>query len=256
MTLKDGSEPLDPRLDRLYEEDWNSLNYPVTALLEEDRPYENYEPESMIWLINTTLDQGKEGACVGFAYTHDILARPNTIRAWNGQPVDAKFAREQVYWEAQKIDQWDGGSYPGAQPVYEGSSILAGAKVLTTLGFYNGYYWALDLKQLALGVSYIGPAVLGLKWYRGMSSPDMTGFIYPTGPVAGGHAILCHGVEIYFLTGSELRSWENVDKQRSHFRLHNSWGSDWGKEGDCYLTFNDMEKLLNEQGEACIPSRV
>lgn len=253
--LKDGTEPLDPRLDRLYEEDWNSLNFPVTAVLEQRQPYEEYEPESFTWSVGRFLDQGKEGACVGFGHAHEALARPNVVRIHNGAPIDAAFARDKIYFEAQKIDEWPGGSYPGATPVYEGTSVLAGAKVMQSLGIYSSYYWALDLKQLALAVSYVGPAVMGLKWYEGMFTPDSQFYIHPTGRLGGGHCLLANGVEIVWTDPAAEKVWENVDKNKSFFRLHNSWGPNWAARGGCFITFKEMEQLLLDDGDACIPVR-
>lgn len=253
--LKDGSTPEDPRLDRLYEEDWNSLNYPVTALLEKKRPYEEYVPESFTWPVAETLDQGQEGACVGFGYAHEALARPNVIRVHNGEPVDAKFAREKIYWPSQEKDEWEGGSYPGANPVMEGTSGLAGAKTMVELGIYPAYYWALDLKQLALGVAYEGPAVMCVNWHKGMATPDAENFIHVTGKQTGGHCILCNGVIVVFLDPNAPPTWENVDWDKSCFVWHNSWGRPWGIDGECLISFRDVDLLLKAQGEACFPAR-
>ncbi len=99
------------------------------------------------------------------------------------------------------------------------------------------YRWAFGLDDLILAVGYAGPAVLGLNWYEGMLQTDTRGYIKPTGKLAGGHAIVCHGVSV----------------KDHYFKLHNSWGKDWGQNGECRITFVDMDKLLREQGEACVP---
>ena len=250
--LKDGSEPLVPKLDRIYEEDWRSLNFPITAKLET----EERVPQSKTWSINAWLDQGSEGACVGFGFSHDLLAEPHVVTAYKEAPVDNVFARQKVYWEAQKIDEWNGGSYPGAAPRYEGSSVLAGVKVLVSYGLYSGYHWGLNLQQVVLGIGYDGPAILGVKWMRGMQTPDAQGFIRPTGTVDGGHCILAYGVMILFKTGTVDKTWENVDLDRSFIKMHNSWGKSWGIRGDCFMTLRDFETLLNDRGEACFPDRV
>ncbi len=226
MKLKDKSEVSDIRLDRLPSFDERSRNFPVTALFEERRP------RSYTWACNTTLDQGREGACVGYGIAHELLASPAPA---SPSIVYDKYAREVIYWGGQKRDQWPGGSYPGAFPKYEGTSVLAGVQVVQELGWIEGYAWSFSLQELILGVGYKGPAVLGIVWYDSMYKPDEKGFIWPSrGDKVGGHCILCRGVNV---------------TQRL-FKLRNSWGRAWGRDGDCYITFDEMESLLDDQGEA------
>ena len=170
--------------------------------------------------------------CVGFSMAHELVARPVCIPG-----LDAAFAKQQVYWEAQKIDPWAGGSYPGADPQYEGTSVLAGIKILRKLGYIDEYRWAFGLEDLALAVGYCGPAILGIPWYSGMSTVMPCGHIHVTGQVVGGHAILCKG----------------VSAKRRTFTLHNSWGASWGNGGDALISWDEMDQLLHEQGEAVIP---
>jgi hypothetical protein len=189
--------------------------------------------------------------CVGFGFTHDLRAKPKVV---NGVTND--FARTKVYWEAQRIDEWEGGAYPGASPRYEGTSVLSGAKVLTSLGYYSGYTWALNIEQLVLGVGYAGgPAILGLNWYEGMDDVDDDGFIHVTGEQDGGHCLLAIGVRIVWKAGSARATFADVDQQRSYFLLHNSWGKDWAADGRAKISVADMDRLLNEAGDACFPVR-
>jgi hypothetical protein len=39
-----------------------------------------------------------------------------------------------LYWEAQRTDEWEGGSYPYATPEYEGTSVRAGLEVIRQHG--------------------------------------------------------------------------------------------------------------------------
>jgi hypothetical protein len=158
---------------------------------------------------------------VGFGITHELIARPTPV-----QGLTNDYARN-VYKEAQKIDEWDGEDY-------EGTSVLAGMKVVKNLGWIDEFRWSFGLQELILGVGYNGPAVMGLNWYSDMFAPDEKGFIHASGSLQGGHCILCRGVSIKY----------------KRFTLHNSWGSDWGKNGDCFISFDDMDKLLKDQGEA------
>ena len=208
----------DPRLDRIPSFDVRSLDYPIRATFEEKKE------RSYTWSCTVHLDQGQEGACVGFSIGHDIAARPVAVKSMTATTASS------IYLAARHVDEWPGEDYSG-------TSVLAGFKAATALGYFSEYRWAFGLKDLVLAVGYKGPAVLGINWLEGMSNPDANGYIHATGEIRGGHAILCRGV--------------NVKKKR--FLLRNSWGRDWGMDGDCYLSFDDMEKLLHASGEACIP---
>lgn len=217
--------------------DDRSRDYPVTAMLETE------EPTSLVWATTTTLDQGREGACTGFGTAHELNAEPD--------PAEVTASLAQVIYErAKQLDEWPGESY-------EGSSVLAAVKAASEMGFYvNGYRWAFDEYDLALAVSSIGPAIIGVPWLEGMSDVDTDGFIHATGEVRGGHCLLVRGIDV----------------ERDAYLLHNSWGSQWGVrgnfelevdgevvtvalEGDAWISRADMRKLLADHGEACIPIR-
>ena len=207
--------------DRIPVFDERSRDFPIRAMLRNPRP------RSAFWPCTAHLDQGREGACVGFGLAHNLACLPDP------SPVTACFARERIYWPAQRIDAYPGGSYPGARPTMHGTSLLAGLKVLKSIGACSGYRWAFGLGDLVYGMQ-TGPAVLGLTWYEGMLVPDAAGVIHPTGAAIGGHCILCHGVQ-----------WK-----AGRLILRNSWGPSWGDHGDCYLPFAHARKLLDESGEA------
>ncbi len=229
--LKGGFVASDPRLGRLPDFDERSCEYPVTALL---TTRQLQVPRSYTWAVGQWLNQGVEGACVGFSVSHELAARPAPVTGLSDQ-----FARE-LYWDAQRIDPWEGGAYPGATPVYEGSSVLAGLKAATAKGYYSGYRWAFSEEDLFSAIGYRGPAVLGVNWHEGMFTPDAKGFIRPTGPIRGGHAILAHGVSL---------------TEGGFYKLWNSWGPTWGQSGTAKISRTDMATLLHAGGEAAIPTR-
>jgi hypothetical protein len=226
VKLRDGSEVADKRLARLVHFDKRSRKFPIRKTIAAKKP------RSYSWSCGKHLNQGSEGACVGFSCTHELVARPSVVKS-----VTEKFAREQVYWEAQKIDPWEGGSYPGAKPRYEGTAVLAGVKILQQLGYIKEYRWAFGLDDLVMAVGYKGPAILGLNWYESMFEPHTCGYLHVSGEVAGGHAILCKAV--------------NVPER--YFVLHNSWGPAWGRDGDARISWDEMDRLLHEEGEAVVP---
>lgn len=208
----------DHRLDRLVEFDEKSREYPIRQLV---RPQ---KPRSNTWACDLYLDQGQEGACVGFSWSHELAADPVAC-----ENITNETALE-VYHEAQKLDDFSGEDYSG-------TSVLAGAKAVQAQGKMTEYRWAFGLDDLVLALGNHGPAVLGINWYEGMYEPDEKGFIHVTGNKVGGHAILAQGV--------------NVEER--YVQLHNSWGPDWGKNGVCYISFDDLDRLLKEDGEACVP---
>jgi C1A family cysteine protease len=122
---------------------------------------------------------------------------------------------------------------------YDGTSVLAGAKILTRTGQYKSFAWTKSAADLSVVVSRKGPCVLGLNMYEGMMAPDPWGYLRPEGNIVGGHAILCKGYSV----------------KTQSFIVHNSWGSGWGLKGSAYIRFFDMQRLLNEDGEACLPLR-
>ncbi len=223
LRLKDGVVIKDSRLCRVKQFDERSRSYPIRQLVG------TKQPRSYTWRCHQTLDQGPDGACVGFGVAHELIARPAEV-----QGITNKFAKEDIYWEAQKIDPWVGGSYPTASPFYEGTSVLAGTKVAKRLGWIEEYRWAFGLNDLKLGVGYNGPALIGISWLADMMTPDKNGYIHASGRSYGGHCLLVNAI--------------NVKKER--FTLHNSWGSSWGNNGECYISFDDMGILLGDYGEA------
>ena len=228
--LRDGSESKDPRLTRIPFFDPNSWNYKVRDLFTKDRPL-----KSKTWRCMRTLDQGREGACTGFAVAHELIAQPSVVR----RGVDAHFAKTKIYWEAQKIDRFKGGSYPGADPYMEGSSVLAAMKIAKRLGYISEYRWAFGIEDVKKAISEIGPVVLGIPWYEGMFDPASCGKLHPIGEKVGAHAILARGIHV---PGRKIL-------------LHNSWGSDWGDNGCAWISWDDLAYCLRRGGEACIPTK-
>lgn len=138
-----------------------------------------------------------------------------------------------LYNEAQKVDEWPGEDY-------DGTSVRAGAKILKSKGYISSYAWAWDLETTIQALLTAGPVVVGTTWLYDMFFPNEKGIIKASGEIMGGHAYLLDGV--------------NVNKQL--FRIKNSWGRQWGYKGFAYISFNDMEKLILDDGEVCLAQEI
>jgi hypothetical protein len=204
-------------LDRLQRQDARSFAWPAAPALREAAPV------TRDWSVRAVLDQGSEGACVGFGWAHESLANPVPC-PW----VDAAYARR-IYRDAQRLDQWPGDAY-------EGTSVLAGAKAAIALGLITSYRWCSGLDEILRAISHHGPVVAGIRWHRGMADPGPTGRIRPTGPVLGGHCVAITAIDIDAHTVSGP----------------NSWGYAWGHHGHYTLSWDDLEALL-PGGDFCVP---
>lgn len=207
-------------LGRKIEFDERSRDYNVAALLDPLRIVASKE-----WPCPTHLDQGATPECVGFSWTHEINAEPVVPVPY----LDGSYA-DRVYHLAQTLDEWPGEDY-------EGTSVLAGAKAVSQFGWLLEYRWAFNLDDALSAISQLGPVVLGTNWYDDMFYPDAEGQIHLGGDLAGGHAILINGIDV----------------EHQLVRLHNSWGESWGINGDAFLSFTDLDTLLKDNGEICIP---
>lgn len=221
--LKGNTTTQDVRMDRVVQFDERSRDYPMRARRGRRKR------RSYTWRCDKYLNQGEEGACVGFSIGHELAANPAPVRR-----IGPSYCRKKIYWEAQKLDPWRGGAYPGARPRYDGTSLLCGVKVARRLGWFEEYRWSFTFSNFLLGLGYHGPAVIGVTWYEDMYEPDDRGFVAPTGEEVGGHCILANGVDIRARTVT----------------LHNSWGRRWGIRGECKVSWRDMEDLLADGGEA------
>lgn len=177
-------------------------------------------PAYRYYSMGPILDQGPYPHCVGFAWRQWLSSA--LLKTRTGP------AAQTIYGEAQKIDEWPGEDYAG-------TSVRAGAKYLQSLGHISNYLWAWDVNTVKAWIlSGQGTVVLGTLWYEDMFEPDAQGFIYPTGPEAGGHA--------YLLAG--------FSQDRDAFRIVNSWGRAWGESGRAWISSADVATLIDRDGEA------
>lgn len=198
-------------------------------------------PRRVMWDEGVVLDQGSEGACVGFGWTADLLCEPV---APTEQPSvrDAERYALEHYRRAKAVDEWPGEDYSG-------TSVLAGAKVLKRDGHISEYRWCFSVRDVRDAVITEGPVVLGVPWHEGMYETRPDGLVTVTGDRVGGHCIVVTGYDPALDLG-------DGEGPREVFRWRNSWGESYGVGGSAYVAYSDLGSLLSGQGEACVPIRV
>lgn len=176
------------------------------------------------------LDQGDYGTCVG-----------NGWAQWgNCQPVADRFterAARQIYYEATVAGGYpDDPDAPGGGQ--QGSTVRDGARAMLARGrLGKGYAFAGTVDHVIAWVRSQGPVVVGTDWHDGMFEPDVRGFVFPTGAVAGGHCYVCVGDTGGGLAGAGI--------------FLNSWGPGWGINGRFLMDWSQFAKLWAAGGEGC-----
>lgn len=216
-----------PKLDRVPFKDQRSRQFGVAATLRPMVPRRN-----RIWQLPKALplDQGAEGACVGFGWAAELASAPIMYS------VTDTYARR-LYVAARAQDQMMGNDFP------EGASVLAGAKVLKAVGIISEYRWAFGVDQIIDTLVQKGPVVLGVNWYESMYETDGNKRVVIDGNPVGGHCITAFGYQ-KDLYDEEYILWVN------------SWGRSYGLNGVGYLPVAGLERLMREDGEACIATDV
>jgi hypothetical protein len=168
-------------------------------------------PSERFWEIGPILDQGREGACVGFAWTAWKNCEPVT-RADEGKGDLGNAEGFRVYRRAQYLDEFSN------TPPAAGTSTRAGAKVMVEDGRLKTYVHATTYEQVVAWLKAYGPVVLSCRWDEASYRTDSRGFLRHGGRIVGGHAFLCYGVS----------RWGTLYCQ-------NSWGEDAMKDGCFYV---------------------
>lgn len=214
-----------PAFGRLPAVDVRDRNFPMRLILEATAVPPT--PRSYHWASAGLFDQGNEGICVAAAWKQFLM----------GSPLRTKGGRTMQEWYDLFIlaDEWTQNDNDNVFPRNFGTSVRAGAKVLSSLGHILEYRWAENSEDARLWVGWKSPLVGGFNWYTGMMDTDSKQYIHPTGSVEGGHAI--------YICGYSLK--------RDAFRIRNSWGDSFGYRGFAWLHREDFEQLLAEDGEVC-----
>lgn len=221
----------DRRLDWSPTHDPRSLNYEVRETLGA------VEEIPKTWDRGPILNQGSEGACVGFGWTAELMASPRPDPT--AEALTANTYAKEVYYRAKQIDDYEGEDYSG-------TSVLAGAKVLQERGLQDEYRWALSVEDVRDAVISEGPVVVGVPWYYEMYVTKPSGLVTLGGDLVGGHCLTIFG----YHPGQSIAGETGEFKV---FKWQNSWDVTYGRDGWGYIRYEDLRDLLSQWGEACVP---
>lgn len=195
--------------------DERNRDYPIRPAL---RP--SIAHAASVWPLGPVLNQGKDGACVGYAFA-----------AATGQADQA----ERVYSIAKTLD-----AVPGE--AYHGTSVLAGARAAKALNLIESYRWAFGIEDVVDTLRTTGPVVLGLYWRESMRRVSPGEPLRVAGADIGGH---CTVAFAYDPACAVLDGQPGVC-------IRNSWGTGWGTNGEAWITTANLAALLDRNGEACV----
>lgn len=217
-------------MGRLYHRDERDDDYPVSTLL---ASMPRSTETKRFWFSDGWWgDQGHTPHCVAYSWAHFIHDGPKvgTIYRDKSPIVDTRT----LYCEAKKRDPWPGDC---DTPLYDGTSVRAGAKVLKDWGHIAEYRWAKSAAEVISTLLVQGPVIAGTWWRYDMFFPNSEGIIKITGHNVGGHAYVINGVNL----------------ETGFFRIKNSWGTRWGRGGHALISIEDMDSLIKNFGEVCVP---
>jgi len=220
-----------PTFDRgglsLTSHDPRNRAFPVRALLSpapiRDRSWRRWRP---------IQNQGRTSSCVGQAFVGLTVTRPHygllspLQRRAIPDPYD-------LYLAAQGLDDFE-----GAEPTYQGTSTLAGAKAAKAAGLIREYRWCFGIADVIDALNTLGPVTTGLDWTMAMARPMSDGRPDP----GAGEAIL----------GGHETCLVGIDAERKEVLGVNSWGSEWSVKGRFRWSWKLLEERLAAQGDACV----
>ncbi len=225
-----------PGFGRVYKPDDRDRRYPMRLALGPLR--DNFFPAGLPagtrhYRSGIIYDQGSTGTCVGHGW-----------RGWlNNAPLMTKSGPTpfELYRKFVAIDEFPENDSEATAPdasLQSGTSVRAGAEWLRGQGHIKNYLWAESWEDVrSWHLAGFGTCVLGIWWREGMLDTDKAGFIHYVngGGYVGGHCVVTTG-------------WND---ERNAVRIQNSWGYNWGDGGRCWLSAEDLQRSLEDEGEAC-----
>ena len=197
----------------------------------------------VLYRILDSSSQGDLGSCVGNSAAEwlncGVAVKNRRSGKADKRRTPTSYLKEddavEIYSTATQFDEWPE-QYP---PSDTGTSGLGAAKALQHLGFITAYQHTFTFESF-LATLQAQPVMVGFNWYSGFMETDRSGYIRmgdkDTDPI-GGHEVLARG----------------VDYTHRRVQCRNHWTQKWGRNGEFYIDFDLMERLLKEDGDVLAP---
>ena len=166
------------------------------------------------------LDQGTSPMCVAYS--------SSALKGWQDR-------RDQERWfdfDEPRFFRQIGGTAAGARVRDAMESLLATGYPVVQTGDQGRHriaaYFTVPVTGAAIkaAIHDLGPVVISTPWFRSWFHPTQAGILPTPDTRVGGHAIVAYGWDYRGL------------------RLRNSWGADWGIEGDCFMPEVDLRHVV------------
>lgn len=194
------------------------------------------------------LDQGELGSCggntavewlnCGVALGNRMQTKLNGIVRRHPKYYLTEPDAVEMYSAATQLDD-DGipGKYP---PSDTGTSAVGLGKAMVLFDSITVYNWTFTFESFLANLQQ-QPIMVGTNWYESMFDPNASGYVVPLGTdPAGGHEYLARGVSF----------------TQQYILCRNHWTKDWGVKGEFKISFGNMNRLLNEQGDSLVPGLI
>ena len=212
-------EPLPYGLGAL-EDEPDPRDYPLDALYAAE-DIEPTEPDALPASyaapgMPPVLDQGSSPMCVAFS--------SSAMKSWMDK-------RDQAHWfdfNEPAFFRQIGGTSAGARVRDAMDRLLAAGYPPDPTHHKIAAYFAVPVTASAIKAAILdlGPVIISTPWYRSWFTPTRDGILRTPDVKVGGHAIVAYG-------------WDNRG-----IRLRNSWGTDWGIGGDCWMPTVDLARVV------------
>jgi hypothetical protein len=213
--------------------DVRNLNYRMAEFA--PKPAQDRE-----WIGGPILNQGETPSCTGHGSRGWEMCLPGASPLEMDE-MTVPDPRAVLIWQQAQLSGMGHLDPNDGATIHDIAKVLSDPtnKVLAPTGKprMGSYVWGMRLDEILSYLSWTGPIIIGVTWYKSMFASDADGVVQVDSDsgVGGGHCVYMRGVSV---------------TRKLVGPISNSWGTGWGKSGEFYIPF-DQFQLLIPGGEFC-----